>query len=186
MRNPIPTVRHRLAEALRDRVAGPDAERRAHAIWLAPGQRRFAPDDPICRVQGHAGMYAGGIRALLLQSLHPLAMAGVGEHSGYRGDPWGRLQRTSEFIAMTTFGPIESAQRVLDRINRVHRTVVGTSADGRPYSATDPHLLKWVHVAEIDSFLVAHQRYSRTPLTPPEADTYIEQAAWAAGRLGSP
>ncbi|MGD8148375.1 oxygenase MpaB family protein [Ornithinimicrobium sp. Y1694] len=186
MPGPISTARRRLALALRDRVAGPDAERRAHAIWLAPGERRFAPDDPICRVQGHSGMYAGGIRALLLQSLHPLAMAGVGEHSGYRGDPWGRLQRTSEFIAMTTFGPIESAQRVLDRINRVHRTVVGTSADGRPYSATDPHLLRWVHVAEIDSFLTAHQLYARTPLTPDEADTYVAQAGWAARELGIP
>lgn len=183
---PIRAARQRLATALRDRVAGPDAERRAHAIWLAPGERRFAPDDPICRVQGHAGMYAGGIRALLLQSLHPLAMAGVGEHSGYRGDPWGRLQRTSEFLAMTTFGPVESAQRVIDRINRVHTTVVGTARDGRAYAASDPHLLRWVHVAEIDSFLVSHQRYSRTPLTPTEADTYVEQAAWAAGQLGVP
>ena len=186
MPGPISAARARLGQALRDRVAGPDAERRAHAIWLAPGERRFAPDDPICRVQGHAAMYAGGIRALLLQSLHPLAMAGVGEHSGYRGDPWGRLQRTSEFIAMTTFGPVEEAQKVLDRINRVHRTVVGTATDGRPYSATDPHLLRWVHVAEIDSFLTAHQRYSRTPLTPAEADRYVEQAAWAAGELGVP
>ncbi|WP_238348224.1 oxygenase MpaB family protein [Ornithinimicrobium pratense] len=186
MADPIRTARRRLAEALRDRVAGPDAERRAHAIWVAPGERRFAPDDPICRVQGHAGMYAGGIRALLLQSLHPLAMAGIGEHSGFRGDPWGRLQRTSEFIAMTTFGPVETAEKILDRINKVHTTVVGTAHDGRPYDATDPHLLRWVHVAEIDSFLLAHQRYSRTPLTPPEADRYVEQAAWAAGRLGIP
>ncbi|WP_151525178.1 oxygenase MpaB family protein [Serinicoccus kebangsaanensis] len=177
-------ARVRLSTALRDRVAGPEAEARARAIWLAPGERRFAPGDPICRVHGHAGMYAGGIRALLLQSLHPLAMAGVGEHSGYRGDPWGRLQRTSEFIAMTTYGPKESAQRVIDRINRVHRTVRGTARDGRPYSATDPHLLRWVHVAEIDSFLVAHQHYARTPLTPAEADGYVAQASWAADQLG--
>jgi uncharacterized protein (DUF2236 family) len=182
--DPIRTARRRLGQALRDRVAGPDAERRAHAIWLAPGERHFAPEDPICRVQGHAGMYAGGIRALLLQSLHPLAMAGVGEHSGYRGDPWGRLQRTSEFLAMTTFGPVEEAEKVLERINRVHTTVQGADHRGRPYDATDPHLLRWVHVAEIDSFLLAHQRYSRTPLTPSEADRYVEQAAWAAGRLG--
>ncbi|MFK5634761.1 MULTISPECIES: oxygenase MpaB family protein [unclassified Ornithinimicrobium] len=179
-------ARGRLNEALRRRVAGPDAERRARAIWLAPGERRFAADDPICRVHGHAGMYAGGVRALLLQSLHPLAMAGVGEHSGFRGDPWGRLQRTSEFLAMTTFGPVEGAQRILDRINRVHMTVVGTAADGRPYSATDPHLLRWVHVAEIDSFLTAHQRYSRTPLTDAEADRYVDQTAWVAGELGVP
>ncbi|MDO5740342.1 MAG: oxygenase MpaB family protein [Ornithinimicrobium sp.] len=186
MRSPISALQHRLSLALRDRVAGPDAERRAHAIWLAPGPRRFAPDDPIARVQGHAAMYAGGIRALLLQSLHPLAMAGVGEHSGYRGDPWGRLQRTSEFIAMTTFGPEEGAARVLERINRVHTTVVGTASDGRPYSATDPHLLTWVHIAEIESFLTAYQRYARTPLTLEEADRYVEQTAWAAGELGVP
>ena len=179
-------IRRRLAAALRSRVAGPDADRRAAEIWLAPGERRFAPDDPICRVHNHAGMYAGGLRALLLQSLHPLAMAGVGEHSGYRGDPWGRLQRTSEFIAMTTFGPVEGAQRVVDHINRVHRTVSGTAPDGRTYDATDPHLLTWVHVAEIDSFLTAYQRYSRTPLTPAEADTYVAQSGWAAGELGVP
>ncbi|WP_022920613.1 oxygenase MpaB family protein [Ornithinimicrobium pekingense] len=180
------SLRSRLATALRDRVAGPDAERRAHAIWLAPGERRFAPTDPVCRVQGHAAMYAGGMRALLLQALHPLAMAGVGEHSGYRDDPWGRLQRTSEFLAMTTFGPVEAAERMIDRINRLHETVSGTTRDGRPYAATDPHLLEWVHIAEIDSFLVAHQRYSRTPLTPAEADTYVDQAAYVATRLGVP
>lgn len=179
-------IRRRLAAALRSRVAGPDADRRAAAIWLAPGERRFAPTDPICLVHGHAAMYAGGLRALLLQSLHPLAMAGVGEHSGYRGDPWGRLQRTSEFIAMTTFGPVEGAQRVLDRINRVHTTVSGTAPDGRPYDATDPHLLRWVHVAEIDSFLVSYQRHARRPLTPAQADTYVAQAGWAAGELGVP
>ncbi|MFK5583651.1 oxygenase MpaB family protein [Serinicoccus sp. LYQ131] len=186
MSRPTPTriVRHRLSTALRDRVAGADAERRAHAIWLADGPRRFAPLDPICRVHGHPGMYAGGIRALLLQALHPLEMAGVGEHSGYRGDPWGRLQRTSEFIAMTTYGPMDAAQRVIDRINRVHTTVRGTARDGRQYAATDPHLLRWVHVAEIDSFLRAHQHYARTPLTAADADTYVDQAAWAATRLG--
>lgn len=186
MRSPIPAARRRLSRALRNRVAGPDAERRAQAIWLAPGPRRFAPDDPICRVQGHAGMYAGGIRALLLQSLHPLAMAGVGEHSGYRDDPWGRLQRTSEFLAMTTFGPVDAAERMLDKINRIHETVSGTDRQGRPYDATDPHLLLWVHVAEIDSFLAAHQRYARRPLTPAEADTYVDQAAYVASRLGIP
>lgn len=186
MSTPVSAARRRLSKALRDRVAGPDAERRARAIWLAPGERRFAPDDPICRVQGHAGMYAGGIRALLLQSLHPLAMAGVGQHSGYRDDPWGRLQRTSEFIAVTTFGPVEAAEKMLDRINRIHETVSGTDRLGRPYDATDPHLLRWVHLAEIDSFLTAHQRYARRPLTPGEADRYVEQTGYVATRLGIP
>ncbi len=179
-------LRRRLSSALRARVAGPDAEARAVAIWHAPGPRRFAPSDPICRVHNHAAMYPGGIRALLLQSLHPLAMAGVGEHSGYRGDPWGRLQRTSEFIAMTTFGPMAEAQRMVEHINRVHGTVSGTAPDGRGYDARDPHLLTWVHLAEIDSFLTAYQRYARTPLTAAEADTYVAQTGWAAAELGVP
>ena len=184
MINPVAATRARLARSLHARVAGPRAEKRSTAIWLAPGERRHRAGDPICRVHGHASMYVGGIRALLLQSLHPLAMAGVGEHSGYRDDPWGRLQRTSEFIAMTTFGPITSAEKMIDKINRVHEMVVGTARDGRPYAATDPHLLSWVHVAEIDSFLAAYQRYSRAPFTPGEADRYVDETAYVASRLG--
>lgn len=180
------SLREHLAAALRSRVAGPDAERRAAAIWLVPGPRRFAPGDPICLVHGHAAMYAGGLRALLLQSLHPLAMAGVGEHSGYRGDPWGRLQRTSEFIAMTTFGPVAGADAAVARVRRVHTTVRGRARDGRAYDASDPHLLRWVHVAEVDSFLTSYQRHARPGLEPEEADRYVAQTAWAAEALGVP
>src|SRR5690625_7663716 len=151
--SPVAAARQRLSDVLLSRVAGPDAHDARQRIHGEPGPRWFAAQDPIQRVHGNASMYVGGIRALLLQSLHPLAMAGVGEHSGYRDDPWGRLQRTSEFIAMTTFGPIESAEKMIDKINRAHEMVVGTARDGRPYAATDPHLLSWVHVAEIDSFL---------------------------------
>lgn len=179
-------LRRQLSLALRERVAGPEAQARAESIWLAPGPRRFAPDDPICVVHNHPSMYAGGIRALLLQSLHPLAMAGVAGHSGYRGDPWGRLQRTSLYIAMTTFGPEAGAERVLARVRGVHRRVVGTAPDGRTYEASDPHLLAWVHCAEIESFLTAHQRYARHPLSPADADRYVEQTGWAASRLGLP
>ena len=94
-------LRLRLARTLRSRVASADA---THApLWGAAGPRRFGPGDPIWRVHADASMFVGGIRALLLQSLHPLAMAAVAGHSGYRSDPWGRLQRTSDFIAATTF-----------------------------------------------------------------------------------
>lgn len=137
-------------------------------------------------VHGHAAMYSGGIRALLLQSLHPLAMAGVAGHSGFRGDPWGRLQRTSLYLAMTTFGPEPEAQRVLARIRGVHRRVRGHAPDGRPYRADDPHLLRWVHDAEIESFLNAYQWLAREPLSPERADEYVEQAGWAAEQLGLP
>ncbi len=177
-------ARTRLAGALRSRVAGEDAQRKAAAIWLTEGERWFTPDDPIWRVHADASMFPAGIRALLLQSLHPLAMAGVAAHSGYKGDPWGRLQRTSEFLATTTFGTVEHAERQIARVRRIHERVRGTAPDGRPYAATDPHLLRWVHVTEADSFLTAYQRYAVQPLTADEADRYVEQAAVVASRLG--
>jgi uncharacterized protein (DUF2236 family) len=129
-------------------------------------------------------MVPAGIRALLLQSLHPLAMAGVAAHSGYKGDAWGRLQRTSEFLATTTFGTVDDAERAIRRVRAIHRRVRGTAPDGRPYAASDPHLLRWVHVAEADSFLTAYQHYAASPLGDAEADRYVEQAALVAGLLG--
>src|SRR6202042_2306225 len=96
------------------------------------------------RVHGDSDMFIGGIISLLLQSLHPLAMAAVAAHSGYRSDPWGRLQRTSLFLATTTFGTAEDAERIVARVRGVHRRVSGIAADGRAYRASDPHLVRWV------------------------------------------
>ena len=111
-------------------------------------------------------------------------MAGVADHSGFRGDPWGRLQRTSYFLAVTTFGTAADAERMVAAVRQVHERVVGTAPDGRPYSASDPHLLRWVHVAEVDSFLTAHQRYGAEPLDAAERDTYVAQSARVAEALG--
>jgi uncharacterized protein (DUF2236 family) len=179
-------VRYRLAAALRDRVAGPDGPQIARRIWDSPGERWFAESDPIWRVHADASMFVGGLRALLLQSLHPLAMAGVAAHSGYRGDPWGRLQRTSHFLATTTYGTVSDAEATIARVRGIHRRVRGTAPDGRTYTASDPHLLTWVHIAEVDSFLAAHQRFAREPLSDRESDRYVEQTATIAGRLGVP
>ena len=129
-------------------------------------------------------MFAGGLRALLLQSLHPLAMAGVAGHSGFRSDPLGRLQRTSHFIATTTFAVREDADRAVRIVRAVHKQVVGTAPDGRPYAASDPALLMWVHAAEIDSFLVTYQRFGAAQLTATEADEYVAQTAQTAEALG--
>ena len=129
-------------------------------------------------------MFVAGIRALLLQSLHPLAMAGVAGHSGYKGDPWGRLQRTSTFLATTTFGTIGDAEPLIEAIRGIHQRVRGRTPDGRLYAASDPHLLKWVHIAEADSFLRTHQRYAVTPLSAAEADVYVAQSCVVATRLG--
>lgn len=144
----------------------------------------FADDAPIRRVHADASMFIGGLRALLLQSLHPLAMAGVAEHSDYRRDPWGRLQRTADFLTATTFGPASQAQRAVDVVKRVHRRVVGTTRDGQAYSANDPHLLEWVHIAELDSFLAAHDRYGVARLVGAERDRYVAEAGVVAAALG--
>jgi uncharacterized protein (DUF2236 family) len=178
-------VQRRLGLALRSRVAGDDAPERAARIWGAEGERWFNSDDPIWRVNADAAMFPGGISALLLQSLHPSAMAGVAGHSGYKGDPWGRLQRTSHYLAVTTFGTIADAERAIAHVRSVHRVVRGTDDRGRPYAADDPHLLRWVHVAEVWSFLTAFQAYAAEPLTAAEADLYVEQTTRAATLLGA-
>jgi uncharacterized protein (DUF2236 family) len=179
-------VRDWLAARVRERVIGDDGPTRSVELFDAPGPRWFADDAPIRQVHADAAMFIGGLRALLLQSLHPLAMAGVAEFSDYRADPWGRLQRTADFLAATTFGPAEEAERAVAVVRRVHERVQGIADDGRPYSANDPHLLRWVHLAEIDSFLAAHDRYGASPLTPDARDAYVRDAAVIARALGVP
>ncbi|MGH9133867.1 MAG: oxygenase MpaB family protein [Ilumatobacteraceae bacterium] len=183
---PSDALRDWLAGQVRSRVVGTSAPERAAELFDAPGERWFEAGTPICQVHADASMFIGGLRALLLQSLHPLAMAGVAEHSDYRTDPWGRLQRTADFIAATTFGPAAEAERAVARVRRVHQHVRGVSDDGRPYSALDPHLLRWVHIAEIDSFLAAHTHYGRRPLEGSDRDEYVAQTAVVARKLGVP
>lgn len=177
-------VRKSLGRGLFGLVAGPDGPANRTRIHDTPGPRWFAHDRPVRRVHADASMFVGGLRALLLQSLHPLAMAGVAEHSDYRGDPWGRLQRTSTFLAVTTFGPADEAQRAVDRVRGIHQRVRGVAEDGRPYHAADPHLLEWVHIAEVDSFLLAHQSYGETPLDQAGRDGYVADTARVASALG--
>jgi len=177
-------VRDRLGSEIFRRVAGPDGPRHRRRIHGSPGPRWFDPGSPITRVHGDASMFIGGIRAILLQTMHPAAMTAVAEHSGYRGDMWGRLARTSQFLAVTTFGPATQAERAVAAVRRVHATVTGALPDGTPYAASDPHLLAWVHAAEVDSFLLAHQVYGRRPLDRDGRDEYVAQAGEVARRLG--
>ncbi|WP_198412343.1 oxygenase MpaB family protein [Nocardioides mangrovicus] len=177
-------VRRTLASGLRAKVAGPDAAATADRIWRTEGERWFHDGDPVWRVHGDAAMFAGGVRALLLQSLHPLAMYGVAEFSGYRDDPWARVASTSAYIARTTYGTVEDAEAAIATVRRIHSHVRGTAPDGRAYAADDPELLLWVHAAEIGSFLATHQALARRPLTAREADTYVAQAGLPARLLG--
>ncbi|GAA2416456.1 oxygenase MpaB family protein [Streptomyces glaucosporus] len=182
----LDAVRRRLGAELFARVAGPRGPANRARIHDTPGPRWFGPDRPIRTVHGDASMFTGGLRALLLQSLHPLAMAAVAAHSGYRGDPWGRLQRTSTFLAVTTFGTAEDARRAVERVRAAHARVHGTTPDGEEYAASDPHLLGWVHAAEVDSFLRAHRRYGARRLDDDAYDGYVADAARVAEALGVP
>jgi uncharacterized protein (DUF2236 family) len=180
----ISTARDRLGAELLTRVAGPGAQRKREFIHGSKGPRWFTPDSPIGRVHGDSSMFVGGIRAIMLQSMHPAAMQGVADHSGYRGDMWGRLASIANYIAITTFGTERHAMQTINAVRKAHEPVVGTLPDGTPYEANDPHLLAWVHAAEIDSFIEAHRRYGKHPLTPSETDTYVAQCAVVAGHLG--
>lgn len=177
-------LRERLGSMLFSRVAGPSGPANRARIHHTPGPRWFGPERPIRTVHGDASMFIGGLSALLLQSLHPLAMAAVAAHSGFRGDPWGRLQRTSTFLAVTTYGTAQDAQEAVDRVRAVHERVRGTTPAGEPYRAADPHLLGWVHAAEVDSFLRAHQRFGAHPLDAAGCDAYVADTALVATALG--
>lgn len=174
-----------LGDQIRWRVVGSGAEQRREELFESDERGWFAEDAPIRQVHSDASMFVGGLRALLLQSLHPLAMAGVAQHSDYRNDPWGRLHRTVDFVTATTFGPASQAELAVDRVRSVHAHVRGTAPDGRPYSADDPHLLAWVHLAEVDSFLAAYDRYGRHRLSRRDRDRYLADAARVADALGA-
>jgi uncharacterized protein (DUF2236 family) len=146
----------------------------------------FGPDSVCWRVHGDfTSMLVGGISALLLQALHPLALAGVWDHSNFREDLLGRLRRTGQFISGTTFGSKADAQRLIERVRSIHLNVAGHAADGRPYAAYDPELLTWVHVAEVSSFLKAHLRYLNPSLSGDDQDRYYAEVAVIAESLGA-
>jgi uncharacterized protein (DUF2236 family) len=176
--------RARIAASVRHRIAGSDFEQAHQRIWHSTGPRWFTETDAIWRVHNDVAMFVGGIRALLLQSLHPVAMAAVSAHSGFRGDPWGRLHRTSHFLATTTYGTIDDAERSIAIVKAIHGRVRGRTPEGVAYRADDPELLAWIHLAEVDSFLTAFQMLARDPLTEAEADSYVAQTGMVAAKLG--
>ena len=146
----------------------------------------FGPDSVCWKVHGDfSSMLIGGISALLLQALHPLALAGVWDHSNFREDLLGRLRRTGQFVSGTTFASRADADWLIDKVKTIHLRVTGTAPDGRPYAASDPALLTWVHVAEVYSFLQAHLRYRNPHLSGADQDRYYDEIALVAERLGA-
>lgn len=153
----------------------------------APGDDGlFGPGSVSWRVHGDfSSMMIGGTTALLMQMLHPGALAGVWDHSNFRRDMLGRLKRTAQFIAGTTYGGTAQAARLIDHVRQIHDRVHGVLPDGTPYDANDPHLLTWVHVAETDSFLRAYLRYRDPHLSRADQDRYFAENVVVAERLGA-
>jgi uncharacterized protein (DUF2236 family) len=177
-------------EAFRARVSGdpsgaPDWVRDIALVGTGPGW--FEPDGVVWRVHGDLSTLVGGVAALLGQGAHPLALAGVQRHSAYREDPWKRLAGTARWLVVSTFGSAELAEREAARVRGMHETVRGR-VRGRAYSASDPALLRWVHLAFTDAFLAAQQAVGRD-LTARFGrrwpDVYVGEWARSARELGA-
>ena len=130
-------------------------------------------------------MMVGGIASLILQALHPGALAGVWDHSSFRRELQARLGRTAYFIAATTYGPSAMANQMIDKVNRIHKHITGMDEFGKPYSASDPHLLNWVHLTETSSFMNAYVRYRNPQVSKINMDRYFSEMRLIGNRLGA-
>jgi uncharacterized protein (DUF2236 family) len=145
----------------------------------------FGPDSVTWRIHSEfPGMLAGGLCALMLQLLHPRALAGVYDHSNFRQDLVGRLRRTTSFVAATSYAPAAAVEAVIERVRRIHAQVVGQLPDGTAYAADDPELLTWVHVTEAYGFLEGCRRYCRE-ISTAIADRYYDEYRRVAEALGA-
>lgn len=146
----------------------------------------FGPESVTWKVHAHlVSMLTGGLSSLLIQAMHPGALAGVWDHSSFRTDLRARLGRTAYFIAATTYGGHDMAQKAVDHVNRIHDSVSGTRPDGKAYSARDPHLLRWVHLGETLSFLKAYCAHGDPSLPLFMQNQYILEMQRTAGALGA-
>jgi len=146
----------------------------------------FGPGSIVWRVNRDRCFPLAGIRSLMVQALHPLAMAGVAQHSTWRQDPFGRLAATSSYLLTTTYGDTASAQAAAAWVRKVHTRVRGTDPEtGLPYSAEDPALLLWVHAGMVDSIVEVVRRYGR-PVEPSELDRYVAEMVRFAELVGVP
>jgi uncharacterized protein (DUF2236 family) len=146
----------------------------------------FGPRSIVWRVNRDRCFPLAGMRSLMVQALHPLAMAGVAQHSSWRQDPFGRLAATSSYLLTTTYGDTASALAAAAWVRKIHVHVRGTDPEtGLPYSAEDPALLLWVHAAMVESIVTVVQRYGR-PLDPADADRYVAEMVRFAEIVGVP
>lgn len=146
----------------------------------------FGPDSVVWRIHADPVMLVGGLRAVLVQALEPRAMAAVDQHSAFREDPWGRLQRTTSFVVRTTYGDTADADAAIGKVRAVHSRIRGVDpVTGSAYSADDPDLLLWIHAVEVDSFLHAYRTYAGR-VDAADADRYVEEMTRVGERVGVP
>jgi uncharacterized protein (DUF2236 family) len=144
----------------------------------------FGPGSVSWRLHAEPILLIGGLRALYLQALHPVAMAGVTQNSDYRSDTWGRLHRTGDYIATVIYGTTEQAEAAGRRVRAIHRRLRGVNPEtGDFFRIDEPHLLRWIHVTEVESFLTTATR-AGLRLTPEEIDRYYTEQRRAAQLLG--
>jgi len=179
---------NRAADAFRKTVSGDPSGAPEWSKQMAIGNDAglFGPDSAVWQVHGCIATLVGGIRALLMQAAHPAALTGVAEHSAYDTDPLGRLERTTRWLTITSFGSTEAIEIEARRVREMHKRVTGTyeekSGAQSLYSASDPRYLLWVHCAFTDSFLRAHEELGY-PL-PQGADRYVREWSQSAVPLG--
>lgn len=180
---PTSAVRNLLVQRVRDRFN--DRARGERPVQRS-NDALFPTDSVAWRVHGDVtSMMVGGIAALLVQMLHPLALGGVWDHSNVAADMGGRLRRTARFIAVTTFGQRDQAIAAIDKVRSIHAQVQGTLADGTSYRADDPALLAWVHVAGSLCFLDSWRRYGEPGMSYADQDHYFAEMAVVARALGA-
>lgn len=175
-----------LAAPLRRLISGDDQGLTEYVREMAlPGDAGlFGPDSVTWRVLSHPATLLAGVRALVLQSLDPLTVAGVAQHSRFRAEPINRLQTTARFVTVAAFGTTDQIGRECAIIRRVHERVKGVTADGRSYAASDPAQLLFVHMALVQSFLVAYELFAPGGLLAKDADRFVLEWNALAPLLG--
>ena len=183
----VDALRRQVADGFRRIVSGDPTGAPDWVKQIAQGSDAgyFGPGSAPWAVHGALPTLVGGVRALLMQALHPGALAGVMQHSRYETDALGRLAGTTKWLTVVTFGDTAAADRECARVQGVHRKVVGTyiGSNGEiPYAAADPDLLRWVHIAFTDSFLATHQVWGGA--IPGGPDAYVREWAKSGELVG--
>lgn len=175
-------VRRRVAESTAGLFAHADYPL-AHSLDYPGDPGAFGPGSATWEVVGDVAAFVGGIRALLVQSVHPEVVAGVADHSSYEEDPLGRLSRTSAYVTATAYGAEPEVERAVETVERAHRSVRGVSHRGQRYSASGSAFAAWVHNVLVDSFLVAYQVYGPHALERSRADAFVAEQRVLGSKL---